>query len=74
MILVDTSVWINYFNGVRNWQNDALDDALSENWVLTGDIILAEILQGFDRDSDFHRARQAWTAWSASGWAEKHWH
>jgi len=59
MILVDTSVWIDYFNGVRNWQNDALDDALSENWVLTGDIILAEILQGFDRDSDFHRARQA---------------
>jgi len=59
MILVDTSVWIDYFNGVRNWQTDALDDALSEDWVLTGDIILAEILQGFDRDSDFYKARQA---------------
>jgi len=59
MILVDTSVWIDYFNGVRNWQTDALDAALFEDWVLTGDIILAEILQGFDRDSDFHKARQA---------------
>ncbi len=25
MILVDTSVWIDYFNGVRNWQTDALE-------------------------------------------------
>ncbi|TVQ66064.1 MAG: PIN domain nuclease [Balneolaceae bacterium] len=59
MILVDTSVWIDYFNGVRNWQTDALDAALTEDWVLTGDIILAEVLQGFDRDADFHKARQA---------------
>jgi len=59
MILVDTSVWIDYFNGIRNWQTDALDAALLEDWVLTGDIILAEILQGFDRDADFHKARQA---------------
>ena len=59
MILVDTSVWIDYFNGVRNWQTDVLDAALMEDWVLTGDIILAEILQGFDRDTDFHKARQA---------------
>lgn len=59
MILVDTSVWIDYFNGVRNWQTDALDAALLEDWVLTGDIILAEILQGFDRDFDYHKARQA---------------
>ena len=59
MILVDTSVWIDYFNGLRNWQTDALDAALLEDWVLTGDIILAETLQGFDRDTDFHKARQA---------------
>jgi len=30
MILVDTSVWIDYFNGKQTWQTDALDNILSE--------------------------------------------
>lgn len=59
MILVDTSVWIDYFNGLATWQADALDNALSEETVLIGDIILAEILQGFDKDSDYRKAKQA---------------
>jgi predicted nucleic acid-binding protein len=59
MILVDTSVWIDYFNGVPSWQADALDSLLSEELVLIGDIILAEILQGFDLDPDFRKAREA---------------
>jgi predicted nucleic acid-binding protein len=59
MILVDTSVWIDYFNGIRNWQTDTLDNLLSDGWVLTGDIILAEVLQGFDKDVHFHDARLA---------------
>jgi predicted nucleic acid-binding protein len=28
MILVDTSVWIDYFNGHPSWQTDRLDDFL----------------------------------------------
>ncbi len=59
MILVDTSVWIDYFNGVKNDQTDSLDDILSNQSVLIGDIILTEILQGFDSDSDFQKAREA---------------
>lgn len=59
MILVDTSVWIDYFNGVDVWQADSLDRALTEETVLVGDIILAEILQGFDKDSDYRKAKQA---------------
>ncbi|MCC5913634.1 MAG: PIN domain nuclease [Balneolaceae bacterium] len=59
MILVDTSVWIDYFNGVQCWQTDSLDSLLSEELVLVGDIILAEILQGFDKDSDYNRAKKA---------------
>lgn len=59
MILVDTSVWIDYFNGVRNDQTDSLDDILSNQSVLIGDIILTEILQGFDSDTDFQKAREA---------------
>ncbi|MDR9418210.1 PIN domain nuclease [Gracilimonas sp.] len=59
MILVDTSVWIDYFNGVSTKQTDSLDQALSEETVLIGDIILTEILQGFDSDKEFRLAKQA---------------
>jgi len=59
VILVDTSVWIDYFNGVVNKQTDSLHQLLSERTVLIGDIILTEILQGFDRDQEFRLARQA---------------
>ena len=59
MILVDTSVWIDYFNGVENKQTESLDRILSEQSVLMGDIILTEILQGFDTDKEFRLAKQA---------------
>jgi len=59
VILVDTSVWIDYFNGIENKQTEGLDRILSEQSVLVGDIILTEILQGFDRDKDFKLAKQA---------------
>jgi predicted nucleic acid-binding protein len=59
MILVDTTVWIDYFNGVKTWQTDSLDTMLSVELVLVGDIILAELLQGFDKDSDYKKAKEA---------------
>lgn len=59
MILVDTSVWIDYFNGVSAKQTDSLDRILSEQSVLIGDIILIEILQGFDSDKEFELAKEA---------------
>jgi len=59
MILVDTSVWIDYFNGTQSWQVEFFDSILSEESVLVGDIILAEILQGFDSDSDYKKAKEA---------------
>ncbi|SHG44263.1 hypothetical protein SAMN05443144_12850 [Fodinibius roseus] len=59
MILVDTSVWIDYFNGLENKQTESLDRILSEQSVLVGDIILTEILQGFDSVKEFRLAKQA---------------
>ena len=59
MILVDTSVWIDYFNGLENNQTESLDQLLSERTVLVGDIILTEILQGFDRYKEFRLAKEA---------------
>jgi len=58
MVVVDSSVWIDYFNGRPNSQTDALDDLLGRRHVVVGDIILSEILQGFRRDRDFHQARR----------------
>jgi predicted nucleic acid-binding protein len=57
MVLADTSVWIDYFNGVVNWQTDRLDWLLGAQPVALGDLILTEVLQGFDREVDFQRAR-----------------
>ena len=57
MILVDSSVWIDYFNGQRTWQTNLLDNLLSDVPVITGDLILAEILQGFRSDSDYESAK-----------------
>ena len=57
MILVDTSVWIDYFNGAENIHTNALDTALQEGTVAIGDLIFLEILQGFKNDRDFRRAR-----------------
>ena len=59
MILVDSSVWIDYFNGIANSQTDFLDRILGEQPILVGDLILAEVLQGFRRDDDFDAAHSA---------------
>jgi predicted nucleic acid-binding protein len=62
MIMVDTSVWIDYFRGVVTPQSDKLDALLGVEQVLTGDLILAEVLQGFVSDRDFNQARKLLTA------------
>ncbi|QGP78876.1 type II toxin-antitoxin system VapC family toxin [Sphingobium sp. CAP-1] len=57
MILVDSGVWIDYFRGVATAQTDRLDALLGVEPVLTGDLILAEMLQGCRSDCDFDRVR-----------------
>ena len=58
MIIVDSSVWIDYFNGRATRQTDALHDLLGRRTVVIGDLILAEVLQGFRSDQHFRRARR----------------
>jgi len=57
MILIDSSVWIDYFNGNKTAQTDWLDAALGETPIVIGDLILTEVLQGFQSDKDFKIAR-----------------
>ena len=56
MIVVDSSVWIHYFNGTDNRQTSLLDSLLSVQPILIGDLIITEVLQGFRSESDFQRA------------------
>jgi predicted nucleic acid-binding protein len=58
MLVVDTSVWIDYFNGVENSQTDFLHLALENTPILIGDLILAEVLKGFRHDPDFEKVRR----------------
>lgn len=57
MILVDSSVWIGYFNGKKTPQTDWLDSSLGNTPIIMGDLILTEVLQGFQSDKDFRVAR-----------------
>jgi len=62
VILVDSSVWINYFNGIPTWQADLLDHCLSTIPVIIGDLILAEVLQGFKSNKDYETAKDLLSA------------
>ena len=63
MTLVDSSVWIHYFRGVVTPQTDCLDRLLGSQLIVVGDLILAEVLQGFVSDRDYAQARALLTAW-----------
>ena len=62
MILVDSSVWIDYFKGTITAQTDKLDALLGNEPLAIGDLILMEVLQGFADERDFNRARKMLTS------------
>lgn len=57
MILVDTSVWINYLNGNDTHEVEVLDRALNDGVAAIGDIIFLEVLQGFKNDKDYIKTK-----------------
>jgi predicted nucleic acid-binding protein len=62
MILVDSSVWIDYFNGLDNPQTDKLNEILGVELIGIGDLILIEVLQGFRVDTDYQIAKNVLTS------------
>lgn len=62
MILVDSSVWIDFFRGAVTPQTERLDGLLGSEPLVVGDLILAEVLQGFSSERDFNQARKLLTA------------
>ena len=58
MILVDSSVWIDYFGGISTRQADKLDRLLSIELIGIPDLVLTEVLQGCRTDAEFDLIRQ----------------
>jgi predicted nucleic acid-binding protein len=62
LILVDSSVWIDYFQGTVTPQTEMLDRLLGREPLAIGDLILTEVLQGFASERDFSKDRKMLTA------------
>ena len=58
MILVDSSVWIDFFRNKPTPQAEWLDRNLGIEGLVVGDLILAEVLQGFKDDKGFNEAKR----------------
>ena len=58
MILIDSSVWIDYFRGAATVQTEKLDSLLTTERLAVGDLVVAEVLRGFRDDGAFERARR----------------
>lgn len=53
MILVDSSVWIDYFRAADTAQVALLDSYLGSTRIAVGDLIAAEVLQGVRNEREF---------------------
>ena len=57
MVIVDSSVWIDYLNNTRNFQTDMLDLLFERETVYSGDLVLLEVLQGIRNDKEFIKTK-----------------
>ena len=64
MILVDSSVWIDYFRGIAKPQTDRLNALLGAELLAVGDVVLTEVLQGFTSERDFNEGLRLLTSLS----------
>ena len=61
MIVVDSSVWIDYFNGRPTSEADALG-RLPPTQLVIGDLVMTEVLQGFASEADFLGVQRVFAA------------
>lgn len=62
MILVDSSVWIDYFRSADTPQVALLDSLLGRTPLAVGDLIAAEVLQGVRDERDFKLVKKTFEA------------
>ncbi len=59
MIVVDTTVWVSFFRGLRSPEVQRLNGYLGTEEILVGDLILCELLQGCDSERDVDQVKAA---------------
>ena len=64
MILVDSSVWIDYFRGNATPETNRLDALAGTEPLAVADIVLTEVLQGFSSDHAFEQAHRLFNSFS----------
>jgi hypothetical protein len=52
VIVVDSSVWIDFFNGGDTPEVERLDRVLGVTPLVVGDLILVDVVQGFRHERD----------------------
>jgi predicted nucleic acid-binding protein len=58
VVIVDTTVWIDYLRGEQNAESDWLDKALGLQTLGITDLILCEVLLGIPGETEFQRVLQ----------------
>ena len=62
MILVDSSVWIDFSRGNDTPQVNRLDALFAQERIGVGDLVLTEVLRGLRTERDFNHARKTLAA------------
>lgn len=57
MVIVDTTVWVDYLHGTRNQETEWLDREVGRQEIGLTDLILCEVLQGVRGDDEYRRVR-----------------
>lgn len=59
-VVVDSSVWIDYFNAKHSLQTDLLDRLLDTfgSQIIVPDVVLAEVLRGFRLEREYQNAKK----------------
>jgi hypothetical protein len=58
MVIVDTTVWVDYFRGMQNSETDWLHEEADRQRLGLTDLILCEVLQGVRDETAVRRVRQ----------------
>jgi len=54
-VIVDTSVWIQFFNAPQSKEKKEIDKLLNDNRVAVVGVIVSELLQGSRSQRDFEK-------------------
>lgn len=58
MVVIDTSAWIDYLRGADTPWANAVDDAMDNDRVIIGDLIIVELLQCIKNPNEYRQVEE----------------